>query len=293
MLTQPIKFSLFILGMTCALISLVCSALLWTSFSNNLFDSILLAITSCAFVAASYVFVPVTIRLFEFKKWGMFITIIVLEAALTISSVMATIGFLESRFQNQTTSDITSSQEYKHNQTRIDSLTTRINELTTLAKIDRENNYRQRASRLLNKADRLDQQRQVLINKKPTSDKQNTGTALATDLGGNRYALWAVLAVLVDGCPMACFALISLKAPHSKTQNKPNPTQNAARPQDSDDLYQELATEMKSGIWTQKPAIRNVITGKRIRYETAKELFDRLVEEEILIRNGNRYEVAA
>ncbi|WP_396586434.1 hypothetical protein [Bermanella sp. R86510] len=293
MLTQPIKFSLFILGMTCALISLVCSALLWTSFSNNLFDSILLAITSCAFVAASYVFVPVTIRLFEFKKWFMFITIIVLEAALTISSIMATIGFLESRFQNQTTSDITSSQEYKHNQIRIDSLTTRINELTELAKTDRENNYRQRANRLLSKADRLDQQRQALINKKPTGSKQTTGTALATDLGESRYALWTVLAVLVDGCPMACFALISLKTPYTKTAENKIPTSNAARPQDTEELYQQLASEIQSGLWTSKPAIRNIITSKRIRHQTAKDLFDRLVEENVLVRNGNRYEVAA
>lgn len=296
MLTQPIKFSLFMLGLVCAFISLLCSALLWISFANSLLDSILMAVTSSAFVAASYLFVPVILRLLEFKKWAMLIAVLSLEAILAISSLMATIGFLESRYQNQFKSELTNSQEYQHQQTGIDSLTTQINELMALAKTDRENGYRQRAERLLNKATRLSDERDLLISKKIHHISTNAGNTLANDLGENRYVLWSVLAILVDGCPMACFALVSLKAKptqQSMTAKTLTPPTNAARAENNDALFEELANEIAAGKYGDKPAMRNIITEKKIRHATAKEIFERLVDENIIKQVGNRFEKVA
>ena len=296
MLTQPIKFSLFILGLVCAFISLLCSALLWISFANTLLDSVLLAVTSSAFVAASYLFVPVILRLLEFKKWAMLIAVLSLEAILAISSLMATIGFLESRYQNQFKSELTNSQAYLHQQTGIDTLTTQINELMALAKTDRENGYRQRAERLLNKATRLSDERDLLISKKINHVSTNAGNTLANDLGENRYVLWSVLAILVDGCPMACFALVSLKAKPSQqiiTQKALTPPTNAARAENNDALFEELSNEISAGKYGDKPAMRNIITEKKIRHATAKEVFERLVDENIIKQVGNRFEKVA
>lgn len=298
MLTQPIKFSLFILGLICAFISLLCSALLWISFANTLLDSILMGITSSAFVAASYLFVPVILRLIDFKKWAMLMAVLALEAILAITSLMATIGFLESRYQEQSKQDLTSSNEYQHQQTGIDTLTTQINELIALAKKDRENGYRQRAERLLNKATRLSHERDRLISQKIKHISTNTGNTLANDLGESRYVLWSVLAVLVDGCPMACFALVSLKAKPTRTINnetqKPQlPPKSAARAENNDALYEELSNEIASGKYGDKPAMRNIITEKKIRHATAKELFERLVSENIIKQVGNRFERVA
>lgn len=296
MLTQPIKFSLFILGLVCAFISLLCSALLWISFANTLLDSVLMAVTSSAFVAASYLFVPVILRLLEFKKWAMFIAVLSLETILAISSLMATIGFLESRYQNQFKSELTKSQAYQHQQTSIDSLTTQINELMALAKTDRENGYRQRAERLLNKATRLSDERDLLISKKRHHISTNAGNTLANDLGENRYVLWSVLAILVDGCPMACFALVSLKGKPTQQLITPKtltPSTNAARAENNDALFEELANEIAAGKYGDKPAMRNIITEKKIRHATAKEIFERLVSENIIKQVGNRFERVA
>lgn len=293
MFTQPIKFSLFILGLVCAFISLLCSALLWVSFANSLLDSILMGIASSAFVAASYLFVPVILRLLQFKKWAMLIAVLSLEVILAISSLMATIGFLESRYQNQFDTELTNSQGYKHQQASIDTLTIQINELIALAKTDRETDYRQRAERLLNKATRLTHERDRLISKTISHTSTNAGNTLANDLGENRYVLWSVLAILVDGCPMACFALVSLKTTTPGKTLAPIkaalPPTNAARADNLDELYEELASEISAGKYGDKPAIRNIITDKRIRHATAKKLFDRLVTNNILEVAGNRF----
>lgn len=297
MLTRPIKFSLFIVGLICAFISLLCSALLWISFSNNLLDSILLGITSGAFVAASYLFVPVLMRLLEFKRWAMFIALLALEAILTLSSLLATIGFLESRYQNQFQNELNSSDQYHHHQTRINNLTARINELTELAKQDRKTEkYRARAERLLNKADHLSQELDTLLNTRLIHTSTQAGNTLANDLGHNRYGLWVLMAVIIDGCPMACFALVSLKGKQESTP-LPHPIKKPSQQfastestHDTNDLYQALATEIQTGKWGEKPAMRNIIIDKKIRHSTAKDLFEQLVKNGVLKQNGNRFE---
>jgi len=297
MLTRPIKFSLFIVGLICAFISLLCSALLWISFSNNLLDSILLGITSGAFVAASYLFVPVLMRLLEFKRWAMLIALFSLEAILTLSSLAATVGFLESRYQNQSQLEISGSDRYLQHQARINNLTARINELTELAKQDRKTEkYRARAERLLNKADRLSQELDLLLNTRLTHTSQKAGNTLANDLGQDRYGLWVLMAVIIDGCPMACFALVSLKGKQESTPlphpiKKPAPQiANTESTPNTHDLYQALAEEIQAGTHGEKPAMRNIIADKKIRYTTAKDLFEQLVKNGVLKQNGNRFE---
>jgi hypothetical protein len=297
MLSNPIKVSTFIFAIFLAFVSMVCSLLLWISFANTTLDTVLAAITSIALVGTSYIFVPVMIRLIAYKKIGFFIMIAILELMLVASSLGATIGWLESRYQGSYYSEVTSSDSYNQNKIKFDDYTTRINELTTLAKIDTKNNFRQRAERLLNKADRLSQERNELANQKYHHTSKDSGTTLANDLGESRYVLWTVLAVLVDGCPMACFAILS--APGKRTeQSKPaikiSQVNNKifADINNPHALYETLASEIKAGIWGDKPAMRNIITTKRIRHSAAKEAFDLLVENKVLKQNGNRFERA-
>jgi hypothetical protein len=298
MLSNPIKVSTFIFAIFLAFVSMMCSLLLWISFANTTLDTVLAAITSIALVGTSYIFVPVMIRLIAYKKIGFFIMIAILELILVASSLGATIGWLESRYQGSYYSEVTSSDSYNQNQIKFDDYTTRINELTTLAKIDTKNNFRQRAERLLNKADRLSQERNELANQKSHHTSNNSGTTLANDLGESRYVLWTVLAVLVDGCPMACFAILSAsgkRTEQSKPAIKISQVTNKSFVDigDSDALYELLASEIKAGIWGEKPAMRNIITTKRIRHSAAKEAFDLLVENKVLKQNGNRFERVA
>jgi hypothetical protein len=298
MLSNPIKVSTFIFAIFLAFVSMMCSLLLWISFANTTLDAVLAAITSIALVGTSYIFVPVMIRLITYKKIGFFIMIAILELMLVASSLGATIGWLESRYQGSYYSEVTNSDSYNQNQIKFDDYTTRINELTTLAKIDTKNNFRQRAERLLNKADRLSQERNELANQKSHHTYNNSGTTLANYLGESRYVLWTVLAVLVDGCPMACFAILSASGKRTE-QSKPAikisqvTNKSFADIGDSDALYELLASEIKAGIWGEKPAMRNIITTKRIRHSAAKEAFDLLVENKVLKQNGNRFERVA
>ncbi|MEY8204388.1 MAG: hypothetical protein RPR40_04860, partial [Bermanella sp.] len=271
-------------------------------FANGLLDQALAVITAGALVAFSYIFVPMIIRLFEFKRWAMLCAVVVLELVLVLSSLAATIGWLESNYQNNYQKDVTGSDAYLHQQTQINNLTTRINELTALATLDRKNNYRQRAMRLLSKADRLSDERQLLIKHPIKHTTGNSGTTLANDLGSIRYALWALMALLVDGCPMACFAILSgsgtrpIKTTLPSTNKPDHPVTLMAEvtgTDDNDTLYQEIASDLKAGRWGDKPAMRNVILDKKIRHTLAKEYFARYLVDGILTQNGSRFERVA
>ena len=297
MLTNSIKITTFILGIILALISMVCSILMWISFANSTLDILMAAITSASLVGASYIFIPMIVRLYEFKRWALLTATLILEVILVLSSLAATISWLESRYQTTFHLELSGSTSYQHQQTQINDLTNRINELSALAKLDRENGFRTRAGSLLNKAERLSQERQFLISQKTTRQSDNSGTTLANDLGDQRYVLWTVLAVLVDGCPMVCFAVLSAgqrnKAIQPISKNLPTPIRRDAPTDDNETLYAEIATELKAGRWGNKPAMRNVITDKKIRHALAREFFDRYVVDGTLTLNGARFELAA
>lgn len=301
MLSNPLKASTFIFATCLAFVSMMCSLLLWISFTNTVLDAVLAAITSITLVGTSYIFIPVMMRLLEFRKFGYFFVIFILELILVASSLGATIGWLESRYQSSYYTEISNSDLNKQNTIKFDDYTNRINQLTALAAIDAENNYRQRAERLLNKADRLSLERQSLTSSTSHHITKSSGTTLANDLGESRYILWTVLAVLVDGCPMACFAILS--APGKRTEKPtintattktPNPIQKSFAENESiDDLYLSLANEIQNGKWGEKPAMRKIILDKKIRHATAKTLFERLINENVLIQVGNRFERVA
>lgn len=301
--SKPIRLSVFILGCTVAIISITCSVILWLSFANNTLDSILAFFTAAAMVAASYIFVPVLTSLKEYKRWGLFSLVLVLEFVLVGSSLAASIGWIENNYQNNYQASITSSDSYVNKQDQIKSLTQQINELTAIAAQDRESKtYRGRALRTLSSANALSDKRNLLTQQKFTHSTSNSGGTLANNLGQSRYALWFMFASIVDGVPMACFAVLSASASRTKKANTcpgtsdktANPTTNAARLQplitDEQNIYEEIAQEIRDGLWGDKPAMRNIIATKKIRHSQAKEIFKKLVSENEVIQKGNRYE---
>ncbi len=258
-------------------------------------------------MAASYIFIPVLARLKEFKRWGLFTLVLVLEIVLVGSSLAASIGWIESNYQNNYQTNITTSDSYVNKQHQIKSLTQQINELTAIAAQDRESKtYRGRALRTLSKANALSDKRDLLTQQKTRHTASNSGGTLANDLGQSRYALWLMFASIVDGVPMACFAVLSASASRTKKANTcPDtsdkttnlttaPTTNATHSQPliahEQNVYEEIAQEIRSGLWGDKPAMRNIIQTKKIRHSQAKEIFEKLVSENEVIQKGNRYE---
>jgi len=220
-----------------------------------------------------------------------------------ISSLAASVGWIENNYQNNYQTNITTSDSYVNKQHQIKSLTQQINELTAIAAQDRESKtYRGRALRTLSKANALSDKRDLLTQQKTKHTSSNSGGTLAKDLGQSRYALWLMFASIVDGVPMVCFAVLSASASRTKkattcpdTSDKTtNPATNAARLQPliahEKNVYEEIAQEIRDGLWGDKPAMRNIIQTKKIRHSQAKEIFEKLVSENEVIQKGNRYE---
>lgn len=299
-LTQSVALSALVFALFLATVSAVCSLLLWVSFTNNLLDASLAAVTSLALVGVSYVFIPVLLRLREQRRWGFFSGVLALELALVMSSLGATVGWLESNYQRHQQHTMHGSEHYQQQQQQLDNINSRIILLTTLAQQDSDNGYRQRAMAALAQADILNQERRNLLQQTPNATAEpatNAGSTLATALGQHRYILWSTLALLLDGCPMVCFAIVNLQ-PRPRTTptaiEKPpvaTPSEPAHEPEH--EMYAEIAREIKAGRWGDKPALRNVITDKKIRHATAKDFFQRYLADGTLTKSGTRFERVA
>lgn len=320
MLTKPMKPALVALGFVFGAISVFCSAMLWASFAQTWLDTVLAVTTATALVVASYVFVPVIVRAIELKKTKTAFIMTVLEAALVITSIAATVGWLESNYQANRQYEIQGSDSYQNNQEQIESLNADIKLLRASAAEDLKNNFRQRALETMDKVALLNIKVEALTNKPPTIQSQSSATALGNTFAENRWYFWTALAVLVDGCPLACFAIVSMRNPDKKNvfsqetlalinsdevketrqalhklyEKNPLEAQKKILAKTSNAELKEAITKgIKAKRWGEKPAIRNVIADTKTRHEAVKPIFEQLVKEGILKMNGNRFERVA
>ena len=303
-----------ITGTVLALVSIACSAILWSSYAVSTLDTVIASFTAAALVLCQYLFFVNAKHHRDSIKHAHTAAV----AVLFITSCAATVGWLESRYQANTRAELQEDSSYTTQQTtqqqRLADLTANIQQLRTLAAIDAENGYRARSARLLRQAQQQDDTRaQILrelnsLNNQTSTSSSNAGTALANGLSGWRWLLWALLALLVDLCPMLCFAHVArtvtpaqhttdstettnatATATPATTQPKPAPSLPATA--ETHPATEHIQERISNG---EAPAMRSFIgtefNGKKLRHADLTQIFTTLEQRGIIRRQGNRFE---
>jgi predicted secreted protein len=299
-----------ITGTVLALVSIACSAILWSSYAVSTLDTVIASFTAAALVLCQYLFFINARHHTRAMKHAHTAAV----AVLYITSCAATVGWLESRYQANSRTELQADSSYTTQQAtqqqRLADLAASIQQLRTLAATDTENGYRARAARLLRQAQQQDDTRaQILrelnsLNHQTSTSSSNAGTALANGLNSWRWLLWALLALLVDLCPMLCFAHVAhtftpvqrttdttetTTATPETTQPKPAPALPATA--ETHPATEHIQARIING---EAPAMRSFIgnefNGKKLRHADLTQIFTTLEQRGIIRRQGNRFE---
>lgn len=303
-----------ITGTVLALVSIACSAILWSSYAVSTLDTVIASFTAASLVLCQYLFFINARHHTGAVKHAHRAAV----AVLYITSCAATVGWLESRYQANIRTELQADSTYTiqqgTQQQRLADLTASIQQLRTLAAIDAENGYRTRAARLLRQAQQQDDTRaQILrelnsLNHQTSTSSSNAGTALANGLSGWRWLLWVLLAQLVDLCPILCFAHVARSFTPAQrtadttettsattaetpatTQPKPAPALPATA--ETHPATEHIQERISNG---EAPAMRSFIgtefNGKKLRHADLTQIFTTLEQRGIIRRQGNRFE---
>ena len=286
-----------IAGTMLAMISVYCSAVLWSSFAANTADQIIAASIAATLVACQYLFFIVRKNHTGKTKHAHTAAVII----LFITSAAATIAWLESRYQAANKTELKSDVIYSQKVTHLAQLNKKLTTLNTNAAADTAADFRARAKSTLREAEQTEYKIEKLTSElsrhKTTSN--NAGSTLANNLNNLRWAFWALLAALIDICPMLCFANITKKNTEAekptirKNQTvapQPTPTPKAIDPDlITYNLMQKIEEEIDANKYGDKPSIRSVMTEHNIRHDRAKEIFEHLTNMHIIKREGQRF----
>jgi hypothetical protein len=305
---------LTITGLAFALVSAAASVILWCSYATTTTDSAIAAITAVASVACMYLFAAASKS--QALKPATSNGMRNLTGILLISSIAATVGWLESRYQAQHTNSLTTDYSYTTKQQQIADLTTDIQNLQQSARADIANNYRARANRtqikIDNKTEQRDQLSRELNQHKGTAT--NAGQALGNSLGHLRWVLWLALAIIVDACPIICFSAVAQllqqqPATDNNTAKQPTTEQpepaaaRAATPETAAINTSDISDLLPATDWLQeqilnhgqKPSIRNFLgqeyDGTKLRHEHLKHIFHELELRQVIKRKGQGFEL--
>lgn len=302
---------LSITGLAFALVSAAASVILWCSYASTTTDSAIAGTTAVASVACMYLFAAASKcdTLKSYTRNGMKN----LTGVLLISSIAATVGWLESRYQAQHTNSLSTDYNYTIQQQQIADLTADIQNLQHSARADIANNYRARANRTQIKIDRKTEQRTQLIQQisQHQTNAGNAGQALGNNLSHLRWILWFLMALIVDACPIICFSAVAqlLQQPSETDSNATEQIakqQAAAAPEPAPELDatpETAETEHPATDWVrqliingEKPAMRTFMgmefADKKLRHADLKQIFATLEQRGIIRKNGQSFEYA-
>lgn len=302
---------LSITGLAFALVSAAASVILWCSYASTTTDSAIAGTTAAASIACMYLFAAASKcdNLTSQTRNGMKN----LTGVLLISSIAATIGWLESRHQAQHNDSLSTDYNYTTQQQQIADLTADIQNLQHSARADIANNYRARANRTQIKIDRKTEQRTQLIQQisQHQTTAGNAGQALGNNLSHLRWILWFLMALIVDACPIICFSAVAQllqQPPETDSNTHKNPVTKpatesrkpapelAATPETAEAEHPATNWIKQLIINGEKPATRTFIglefADKKLRHGDLKQIFATLEQRGIIRKNGQSFEYA-
>lgn len=281
-----------IAGLVLAMISVYCSAVLWSSFASDFADQVIAASIAATLVACQYLFFIVRKNHTRKTKHAHTAAVII----LFITSAAATIAWLESRYQAANKIELKSDVIYNQKITHLAELNKKLATLNNNASTDTALDFRARAKSTLREAEQTEYKIEKLTREisQHKTIGNNAGSTLGNNLNNLRWAFWALLATLIDICPMLCFANVSKSAIPTNRKNQTAALQPASilktnEPAIYEELALTIAEEINNNIYGEKPSVRAVMMQHNIRHDRAKLIFEQLTHMNVVKRNGQRF----
>jgi len=311
-LNKTERFTMLALALVLAAVSVVCEVLLFTEQTVMPIDTALAAIIGLALVCFQFLFAATAAKFWQANKRPIAGAMYLITAVLFAISLSATAGFFESRFQESQQTQLHNSNDYKLKKSVIDDLEKQEKTLTDSAKAANEKGNAWYAGQLLIKATEASENRRAAIAQLGNQTTPNTDatTALVSVIGAGRWALWIILAALVDLCPLVAFACYAVRKTPVKTsvtdEKTPNQTpeqQHATASQTPNEQSDESQTNTDNGRPTLheiKQAIKQMLAGQvgvraamrtaeTTNYNRTKQALEELTKEGFLTEENNKY----
>lgn len=307
-LNKTERFIMLALALVLAAVSVVCEVLLFTEQTVMPIDTALAAIVGLALVCFQFLFAALAPKFWQASQRTIAGVMYLITAVLFAISLSATAGFFESRFQENQQTQLHNSNDYKLKMSVVDDLEKQEKTLTDSANAAKEKGNAWYAGQLLMKASEASENRRTVIGQLSNETTPNTDatTALVSVIGAGRWALWIVLAALVDLCPLIAFSCYALRQTPVKTgiANIQIPIQTQAKqsqtpteqPKDSQtnsdnghptpDEIKEAIKQMPAGQIGVRASMRHAET---TNYQRTKQALEELTKEGFLTEESNKY----
>lgn len=215
------KNILILTGLAFAFVSVTLEILLFVDFAQTQLDKALAGMTAGALVVCQFAFVGLAQKQWQTNKPFAVLIALTLIALFAISTT-GTASFFESRFSNDFVSQTQNSTAYKLKIENINDLKTQKQMILDTAKTAKANGNNWYSGEQLKKANAINTQiENATQNLENTQiDKSTAGNTLGRALDGKRWVVWFVIAVIIDLCPLICFASIAGSSKNAKRKHE-------------------------------------------------------------------------
>tara|TARA_R110001606_G_scaffold71219_1_gene162947 strand:+ start:27534 stop:28496 length:963 start_codon:yes stop_codon:yes gene_type:complete len=311
-LNKTERFIMLALALVLAAVSVVCEVLLFTEQTVMPIDTALAAIVGLALVCFQFLFAALAPKFWQASQRTIAGVMYLITAVLFAISLSATAGFFESRFQENQQTQLHNSNDYKLKMSVVDDLEKQEKTLTDSATAAKEKGNAWYAGQLLMKASEASENRRTVIGQLSNETTPNTDatTALVSVIGAGRWALWIVLAALVDLCPLVAFSCYAMRQtpvktgitddqiPNQTPQETPSVKPNAEQNTQTDEAkhnetgrptleeIKQAIKSMESGEIGVRASMRHAET---TNYQRTKQALEELTKEGFLTEENNKY----
>lgn len=302
-MSGALKAGLLLFALALAAVSMTCEIILFAGHTQTDLDTAIAVVTGAGLVGCQYLFAGLGAHLHRQRACLSALSVWLVTLALLVVSVSGSAGFFESRFQASNAQATQSSTGYQLRLQAIDALDQQANELTAAAQASRAQGNAWYAGQLLEQAQTLadKRQQQVAELSQVEATTKSSSTALAMATGEYRWALWWILAALIDLCPLLVFAVLAGQKPPLQ------PAATAQTPQTTAAKQPRLANPAPvntPSVRTIKARIRSHELGDALgiraamrtfqttNYPRTKQAFDELIDEGFLERDGKLFRYA-
>lgn len=293
------KWLLIAIGYCLALVSATCEVLLFIEQAEGI-DLLINSVTAVCLVGCQFVFVYVAMRFFKLKQLGIGIPMLLTVIVLFYVSVSGSASYFEARYNKLEQKSTAISDEYIELTELIRSYKSTSMRFEALAdkEVSKGNNWQ--ASQNQKQAAEANQKWQSALNSRGQiiSSGQTGIEALAVNYQNNDSVIWYVYAILIDLCPLLCFAALGILNQSSVvTKQDKRSTSEAVREHIEvvevrsifkDELYAVVANEISAGFYGERPSQRKVKERHNFNSNPrVKKLFDQLEENGVIARDDS------
>ena len=273
---------------TCILtmVSIVFTVLLWASLPEGFLMQCLTGVAGLALELCKFSLLPLSFLQLQQRQWLSGSFLLALGSALFVVSIGASVSFLETGQQRQEQQSLA----WQQRQETIAQLDNNILLGQESAGIDIKNGYRERGANTLKQVGQWQQERAALLDQPLENDGQLIGLTKQ-----QRFFAWLLLALLIDGCSVAGWTILSAKKnsviDRPVINNAVNDTVNDPVCMNELSIDQAIFERISNGEYGHKISIRGIMEKERLGYQKIKPVFDHLESMGVIRQAAKGYEL--